>query len=426
MALRVQKFGGSSVADLRSMRRAAERVVDAWRGGDRVVVVVSARGGRTDALLELAREITAEGRGESPDGRAEPAWEPPLPAADREIDALLATGEQESAALMALLLRSLGCPALSFTGWQAGVLTDGRHRAARVEAVATERLREALERGWVPVVTGFQGIDRRGDLTTLGRGGSDATAVVLAAALGADRCEIYSDVAGVYTADPRVVPDARPLKEISYDEMLELARLGAKVLQHRAVEYAREHGVVIEARSTFEEAPGTRVLRRPAWAESDRPVSGVTVDRKTAKIALLKVPDRPGVAAALFGALAERGVNVDMIIQSVSRELLNDIAFTVARDDLAPAREASEAACRQLGGEGILADAGVAKLSVVGAGMVTHPGVAATLFRALGESGINIEMIATSEISISCLIRAEHAEAAVRAVHAAFHLGREE
>lgn len=408
MALRVQKFGGSSLADIAGMGRAAARVMDARRVGDRVVVVVSARGRTTDRLLGLAAEA-----GGCPLAPGMEAW------ADRDVDALLATGEQESAALMSLLLRRGGCPAASFAGWQAGILTDGRHREARVTAVAPDRLREALARGVTPVVTGFQGLTPDGDVSTLGRGGSDATAVVLAAALNADACEIYSDVDGVYTADPRLVPGAMRLPEISYDEMLEMARLGAKVLQHRAVEYARDHGVTIQARSTFADGPGTRVAAHAA-REGGRTVSGVSLERDTARLVVSSLPAEPGAAARLFGQLAQSGVNVDMIVRSLPRQGVADLSFTVAGDDLDRAAEVSRAFAEASGAGPVLAERGLAKLSVVGAGMATRPGVASAVFRAVAAAGATVELVGTSDISISCLLRPDQAEEAVRQVHAAF------
>ncbi|PZN12059.1 MAG: aspartate kinase [Bacillota bacterium] len=405
MALWVWKFGGSSVATPERIRHVARRIAAARQEGRNLVVVVSAMGDTTDDLIALARELHPE---------------PPT----REMDALLATGEQASAALVAMALDALGHPAQSFTGWQAGILTEGPHGTARIRAVAVERLREVLDQGRIPVVAGFQGITEGGDVTTLGRGGSDTTAVALAAALGAERCEIFSDVEGVFTADPRVVPDARLLPVISYDEMMELARLGAQVLHHRAVICAQQHGLVIHARSTFSDHPGTRVVPL-GTIEPERPVSGVTSDRHVARLALVSVPNVPGIAHRVFSALSEAQINVDMISQSVARNGHQDIAFTIASGQLPAAHRVLEPLVRELPAERLVVDDSVGKVSAVGAGMATRPGVASTMFGALAAAGINIEMISTSEISISCLVARDRVDDAVRAVHAAFHLGEE-
>jgi aspartate kinase len=399
----VQKFGGSSLATADHIRRVAERIRRDRAAGRRLVVVVSAMGDTTDELLALLRQVT---------DRPQP----------REVDMLLTTGEQVSTALVASALWQLGVPAVSLTGWQAGIATDAVHRKAQIRSIDCARIWRELEAGKVVIVAGFQGLSPDGELTTLGRGGSDTTAVALAAALGADACEIYSDVDGVYTADPRVVPAARRIPVISYEEMMEMAHLGAQVLQIRAVECALIHGVEILARSTFTDGPGTRITG--VEAVEDRAVArAVAHDRNVAKLALCGVPDRPGVAHRLFAALAAEHINVDMIIQSQSRQGRNDIAFTVDREDLEHAAEVARAVGRELGVEAVLAEAGYGKVSLVGAGMASNPGVAATMFGALAQAGINIEMISTSEIKISCLIRADRLEEAVRAVHAAFRLG---
>jgi aspartate kinase len=403
MALVVQKYGGSSVATPEHIRRVAQRIDATARRGHRVVAVVSAMGDTTDELLALLAQV---------DGRPDP----------REVDMLLATGEQASSALVAAALRALGRQAISLTGWQAGIQTDDVHRKAQILQVDARRLRAHLDRGQVVVVAGFQGISPGGEITTLGRGGSDTTAVALAAALGADVCEICSDVDGVYTADPRVVPGARRLPTISYEEMMELAHLGAQVLHPRAVECAAANGVTILARSTFAEGPGTEIAGGESM-EAQSTVRAVAHERQIARLALLGVPDRPGVAHRLFAALAAQHINVDMIIQSQSRGGKNDIAFTVAADELLHARECAEAAARDLAAEAAVAEAGYGKVSAVGAGMVSHPGVAAQMFGALAAAGVNIEMISTSEIKISCLVRAEQVDVAVRAVHDAFGLG---
>lgn len=399
----VQKFGGSSLATAEHVRRVAARVAADRAAGRRPVVVVSAMGDTTDDLLQLLHGLNAR---------------PPA----REVDMLLATGEQASTALLASALWAAGCPAVSLTGWQAGVRTDRVHRKAQISAVDPGRVLSGVEAGFVVVVAGFQGLSPDGEVTTLGRGGSDTTAVALAAALGAAECEIYSDVDGVYTADPRVVPAARRIPAISYEEMMEMAHLGAQVLQIRSVECALVNGVEIVARSTFTSGPGTRITG--VGSVEDRSVArAVAHDRNVARLALCGVPDRPGVAHRLFAALAEQHINVDMIIQSQSREGKNDIAFTVAADELAHAEETARAAGGDLGAEEVLAEDGYGKVSLVGAGMASNPGVAAGMFAALAGAGVNIEMISTSEIKISCLLRRGAVDTAVRAVHAAFGLG---
>ncbi len=400
----VQKFGGSSLASADHVRRIAQRVAGDRFRGRQLVVVVSAMGDTTDDLLSLLGQVN----------RRPPA---------REVDMLLSSGEQVSSALLASALWDLGCPAVSLTGWQAGVRTNGVPRKARITAIDTDRIRRELAGGRVVVVAGFQGLSPTGEITTLGRGGSDTTAVALAAALGARRCEIASDVDGVYTADPRVVPDAVRLSAISYEEMMELAHLGAQVLQIRAVECAMLNRVEIVACSSFHPGPGTVI--REVDAVEDRAVArAVAQDRNVARLALCGVPDRPGVAQRLFAALAEAHINVDMIIQSQSRGGRNDIAFTVARDELEHAHETARAAGRDLEAEEVVAADGYGKVSLVGAGMASNPGVAAAMFAALAAAGVNIEMISTSEIKISCLVRAADTDIAVRAVHAAFGLNQ--
>lgn len=405
MGLVVQKYGGSSVADPERIRHVAGRVVETLKAGHRVVVVVSAMGRTTDRLLELAHQIT------------------PTPNA-RELDALLATGEQVSVALLAMAIEALGYPARSFTGEQAGIRTDAAHTRARILAIGGERVRRALEAGQVPVVAGFQGVTAEDDITTLGRGGSDLTAVALAAALGADVCEIYTDVDGVYTADPGIVPDARKLARVSYDEMLELASLGAKVLQARSVEFAKKHQVPVHVRSSFKPDPGTLVTREDPQMEAVL-VTGVTSDRNQAKVSILGVPDRPGIAAQVFGAVAEHGIVVDMIVQNISRDGLTDISFTLARGDRPRAVETLRGVAARIGATGVTHDDRVAKVSIVGVGMRSHAGVAARMFQALAAEGINIQMISTSEIAVSCVIEDKYTELAVRALHDAFQLGRE-
>lgn len=371
-----------------------------------MVVVVSAPGDMTDELIERAREITEE-----PDAR--------------EMDMLLATGEQASIALLCMALKACGQDAISLTGPQAGIFADSDHTRARITRIEPKKVHAELSKGRLVVVAGFQGLNSNEDIATLGRGGSDLTAIALAAALKADHCEIYTDVEGVYTTDPRVVPDARKLPEISYDEMLELAGSGAQVMQGRSVEVAKKFGVVFEVRSTFSQAPGTRVHQEVSRME-DVVVSGIAFDRKQAKISLTDIPDRPGVAAAIFGALAAAAVNVDMIIQSEARDGKNDISFTVAEADLKKALAALEPVKAELRAKGLLHEGGVAKIAVVGVGMRSHPGVASRMFQTLADHRINIQMISTSEIKISCVIRQEQVNEAVKVLHETFELAKKE
>jgi aspartate kinase len=404
MALIVQKYGGSSVADAEKIRNVARRVGDTATS-NQVVVVVSAMGKTTDGLLTLAQQIA-------------PTPEP------REVDMLLATGEQVTIALLAMALHSLGLKARSFTGVQAGLRTDRAHTKARITQITADRVRAALDAGWVAVVAGFQGASDDEEITTLGRGGSDLTGVALAAALKADVCEIYTDVDGVYTADPNIVPDARKLPRVVYDEMLEMASLGAKVLQARSVEFAKKYGVTVHVRSTFKPDPGTFVTREESGME-EAVVTGVTHDRSQAKISLLRVPDRPGIAASVFGAVGAKNIVVDMIVQNISRDGYTDISFTLPRGDFARATTALEEIARTIGAQGIVHDERVAKISIVGVGMRSHSGVAALMFGALSRENINIQMISTSEIAVSCVIEDKYTELAVRTLHDAFELGRE-
>ncbi|GAA0502463.1 aspartate kinase [Microbacterium aurantiacum] len=414
MALIVQKYGGSSVADAESIKRVAKRIVDARRAGHDVVVAVSAMGDTTDELLELAAEVA------------------PIPA-PRELDMLLSSGERISMALLAMAIHSMGFEARSFTGSQAGMITTADHGSARIVDVTPIRLREALDEGAVVIVAGFQGFNRdTRDITTLGRGGSDTTAVALAAALDADVCEIYSDVDGIFTADPRVVPKARKLPIVSAEEMLELAANGAKVLYIRAVEYARRHGVLIHARSTFSSSTGTYVLGAgmsiPDGEEGEKMeepiVAGVATDLSQAKITVIGVPDVPGKAAEIFKVVARSGANVDMIVQNVSAAATGrtDISFTLPKSDSAAALKALDAVRSEIGFDSLVHDDQIGKLSVVGAGMRTHSGVSATLFEALSVSGVNIEMISTSEIRISVVVRGDDLAEAARVVHTAYGL----
>lgn len=402
MAIIVQKYGGSSVADAERIRRVARRVIECRQAGNDVVVVVSARGDTTDELISLAKEITDN---------------PPA----REMDMLLATGEQISIALLAMAIDAMGEQVISLTGPQVGIITNEVHTKAKIMEVSPERMKEELEQGRIVIVAGFQGANENNDITTLGRGGSDTTAVALAAALRADVCEIFTDVDGVYTADPRIVPDAHKLKTISYDEMLELASLGALVLQPRSVEYAKQHGVVIHVRSSFNHNEGT-LVQEDVTMEKERVVSGVAHDLKVAKITLFNVPDQPGVASRLFVSLAKESINVDMIIQSSTRNSHNDISFTIGSDDLPKAKNVVEQVAAEVGADRVECGEGVAKISIVGAGMITNPGVAAAMFSALADEGINIQMISTSEIKVSCIIKAEDAKRAVATLHKQFNL----
>jgi aspartate kinase len=397
----VQKYGGSSVATPERIRHVARRITRTRSGGAQVAVVVSAPGDTTDELLDRAREIT----------------ERPPP---RELDMMLAVGEQLAVALMAMALREEGEAATALVGWQVRILTDPVHTKARILDVERGRLLDELSRGRIPVVAGFQGVSASGEITTLGRGGSDTTAVAVAAALGADVCEIYTDVAGVYTADPRLVPGACKLPRLTYDEMLEMASSGAVVLQTRAAEYAKLHRVRVHVRSTFDEGEGTIIGEEPM--EPIRSVNAVAHDPDVCKITVEDLPDVPGVAHRLFGVLAEAHVNVDMIVQTASRGGRADISFTVNQQDARAAVEAAERVARELGATKVHSETGVAKVSVVGAGMVSNPGVAATMFGALAAEQINIQMISTSEIKISCVIAAEEVPRAVRALHRAFNL----
>jgi aspartate kinase len=401
----VQKYGGSSVADPEKIQNVARRVAGYAAQGHRLVVVVSAMGKTTDSLVALAQAIT-------------PTPDP------RELDMVLATGEQVTIGLLAMALKALGHPACSFTGAQVGLVTDAAHTRARIRRITAERLRPALDAGRLAVVAGFQGTTEAGEITTLGRGGSDLTAVALAAALKADVCEIFTDVDGVYTADPNVVPDARKLPRVSYDEMLEMAALGARVLQARSVEFAKKHGVPVHVRSTFKPDPGTLVTREDHSME-ELVVTGITHDRGQAKLSILRVPDRPGIASRVFGGLGQENIVVDMIVQNISRDGFTDISFTLPRADRQRAERVLAGVARDIGAEGVAADDRVAKVSIVGVGMRSHAGVAARMFETLSKEGINIQMISTSEIAVSCVIEDKYAELAVRALHDAFELGKE-
>jgi aspartate kinase len=402
MSLVVQKFGGTSVGDAERIRAVADHVARTRRSGNDVVVVVSAMGKTTDELVRLAADVSS----------VQP---------DREIDMLLSSGERITMALLCMALADLGVDAVSFTGSQAGMITDTSHTRAKILEVRADRLRETLAAGAVPVVAGFQGVSLDKEVTTLGRGGSDTTAVALAAALGADACEIYTDVSGVFTTDPRIVPEARKLARVSYEEMQEMAATGGRVLALRSVEFARNHNVPLHVRSSFTWEPGTWVDKEEESMEQ-AVVTAVTHDLSEAKVTVTGVPDKPGLAAKLFRGLADRNINVDMIVQNVSLHGTTDISFTIPESDLAVSTEVCEALVPELDATGVTSDDDVARVSLVGVGMKTHPGVTALTFETLAAQGINIEMISTSSIRISCLIRAEQAEDAVRALHAAFEL----
>ncbi|CAI4033661.1 Aspartate kinase Ask_LysC [Nitrospira tepida] len=402
MALLVHKYGGTSVGTVERIHRVADRVAKAKGEGHDVVVVLSAMSGETDRLIRLAREVTAH-----PD--------------ERELDVLLSTGERVTIALLAMELQGRGINARSFTGRQVGIMTDSSHTKARITRVTAERIKEAIAEGVIPIVAGFQGINARSDVTTLGRGGSDLTAVALAGALKADRCIIFTDVDGVYTADPNVVPAARRLDRVSYEEMLELASLGAKVLQSRSVEFAAKFNVPVEVQSSFIEGKGTLVTREDEDMERVM-VSGVSGDRHQAKLTIVGVPDRPGIAAKIFGPVAQANIVVDMIIQNVSQGSLTDISFTVPRADLAKAVDLVQRIAKEIDAKSVAVTEAMAKVSLVGVGMRSHSGVAAKMFEVLSREGINIMMISTSEIKISCVVEEKYMELAMRALHSAFGL----
>jgi aspartate kinase len=404
MARIVQKYGGSSVGTIERIANVARRIKKYHDESNEMTVVVSAMAGETDRLLGLAR-----GLNENP--------------SEREIDMLLATGEQQSVALLAMALHGMGCPAISFTGAQAGIETDGVHSKARIRNISPDRLEESLKQGKVVIVAGFQGRTEEDAITTLGRGGSDLTAVALAAALKADLCQIFTDVEGVYTADPRVVPNARKIENISFDEMLEMASLGAKVMQSRSIEFAKKFGVTLEVRSSLNDMPGT-IIKEETEDMEDVVIRGVSVDKNEAKLTVLRVPDEPGRAAKLFQLLADAAINVDMIIQNVSQHGQANISFTVPQVELSKIRsQLADKIKAEVGAEDILYDEEIAKVSVVGIGMRSHSGVAASTFKALADAGINIEMISTSEIKISCVLRLDQAEDAARILHQTFDLG---
>ncbi|KPV40567.1 aspartate kinase [Thiohalorhabdus denitrificans] len=404
MALIVQKFGGSSLADVGKIRHAAERVLAERERGNDVVVVVSAMGGQTDDLVEMAEALHEQ---------------PP----EREMDQLLATGEQVTISLMAMALQQRGHASRSFAGWQVPVHTDDVHTKARIHDIDRENLRAELEAGGIPVVAGFQGLGPDGSVTTLGRGGSDTTAVALAAALEADECHIYTDVDGVYTTDPRIVADARRLDKITFEEMIELASLGAKVLQIRAVEFAGKYNVPVRVRSTFGEGEGTLITVEEEAMEKAL-VSGIAHNEDEAKVTIIGVPDRPGIAHAVIGAAAKASINVDMIIQNQGEHGKTDFTFTVPRSDYKQVMEVLDPVCKEIEAEALTGSDRIAKISVVGVGMRNHAGVADRMFEALSNEGVNIQMIATSEIKVSVVVDQKYTELAVRALHEAFELDK--
>ena len=401
MPIIVQKFGGTSVADSKKILAAARKAIRAQKEGNQVVMVVSAMGKNTDVLVDLAKQITDE---------------PPA----REMDMLLSTGEQVSVALMAMAIHSLGHKAISLTGAQIGIITDSTHTKARIRSISTDRMREALDAGNIVIAAGFQGIDDSNNITTLGRGGSDTTAVALAAVLHADACEIYTDVDGVYTTDPRIVPEAWQVKQISYDEMLELATAGSGVMHNRSIEFAKKFNVPVHVRSSFSDNPGTMIVRDPETP--NMAVCGAAMAKNEARVTVLGVPDHPGAALSIFSKVAAKNIALDMIVQNEAADGRADLSFTVVRDELPSTLRAVDEAVKELGAEGYTCDENVSKISVVGLGMATRPGVAGTMFRALAEKGINIQMITTSEIKISVLVAREHAQESLRVVHEAFQL----
>ena len=400
----VQKYGGSSVANVERIQKVAERVVGYRKKGFSLVVVVSALGDTTDELIELANKISAD---------------PP----EREMDMLLSTGEQISVALLAMAIHKLGLRAISFTGAQVGIITDSSHTRARIIKISADKIKEELKKGKIVIVAGFQGITLNQDITTLGRGGSDLTAVALAKELEADSCEIYTDVKGIYTTDPRIEPKARMIKKITYDEMLEMASLGAQVMQARSIEVAKKFNVPLHVRSSFTKDPGTMITKEVRKME-DVVVSGITLNKNEAKITLCEVPDKPGVAVKLFKELAEAGVSVDMIVQNVSHTRQTDISFTIAKSDRVKAGRITRKVAAKIGAGEVLLDEDIARVSIVGVGMKSHHGVAAKMFKVMADNKVNIEMISTSEISISCIIKKRFAETAVKKLHEAFGLNK--
>ena len=405
MALVVQKFGGTSVADIDKIKNVAAKVIREKKAGNEVVVVLSAMAGETDRLIALAHKAA-----ESPD--------------EREYDSLISTGEHVTITLLSIVLNSMGYKSKSFLGFQVKILTDKSHKKARIELIDTEAIKKELKKGTVIVVAGFQGVDMDNNITTLGRGGSDTSAVALAAALKADQCDIYTDVDGVYTTDPNICSKARRLDKVSYDEMLEMAMTGAKVLQPRSVEMAKKYDVPVYVKSTFSDEGGTLVTKEDKEMEKEV-VSGITYDRDQAKITVIHVPDKPGVAANLFIPLSEHNISVDMIIQNISAEGFTDLTFTVSKKEMKEAQKIVAATAKAVGAKKVEVDDDVAKVSIIGVGMVSHSGVAAKMFKTLSHENINIMMISTSEIKISCIIQRKYTELAVTALHDAFGLEKQ-
>ena len=406
MPILVQKFGGTSVRDAICIKRVAKIAVDAQKSGYQVVVVVSAMGDTTDNLIDLARDVTHK-----PD--------------PREFDLLLSCGEQISIPLVAMAIHDLGAKAISQTGLQVGILTEDKHGKARITEIKTEKIKNYLKEENIVVIAGFQGISSTtGEITTLGRGGSDTTAVALAVALGAERCDIYTDVDAVYTTDPDIVRDASRLKNISYEEMLELASLGAQVLHPRSVEIAKNYNMPMRVRSSFKAQDEGTLVQGVAKMEIDNPVSGVALDESQARIAITDVPDKPGIAAKVFQALAKKNISVDMIVQSTSHENKNEIAFTVDKDNISETKQVTEEIAKDIGAKGVTVDTNISKVSIVGAGMIGRPGIAAAMFKSLADTGINIKMISTSEIKVSCVVDSKDGEKAVRAIHKVFELNK--
>jgi aspartate kinase len=402
MSLIVQKYGGTSVANPERIQNVAKRILETQKSGNEVVVVVSAMSGMTDGLIKLASQVA------------------PHPS-EREMDVLLATGEQTTIALTAMAINGLGGQATSLTGAQAGIVTDGVHTKAKIANISPKRIHQLLESGHIVIVAGFQGESIEGQITTLGRGGSDLTAIALAAAINADLCEIFTDVEGVYTCDPRIVTNAQKISEISYDEMLEMASLGAKVMQSRAVEFAKKFGVIFEVRSSFNHEPGTIVKEETASMEKVV-IRGITVDRRQAKVTVSQVPDRPGTASRVFNAIATANLNVDMIVQNVSAEGTTDITFTIQADELPKIKQCLDPVVTEIGAKGFAAIGGIAKLSVIGIGMRSHSGIAAKMFELLGNAGINIQMISTSEIKISVIVDEDRVNEGANIIHNGFKL----
>jgi aspartate kinase len=400
----VQKFGGSSVANIERIKNVARRVVSYRKKGYELVVVVSALGDTTDELIELVHKITAE-------------------PSEREMDMLLSTGEQISVALLAMAIHRLGFEAISFTGAQVGIITDTSHTRARIIKINTDKIKEELKKGKIVIVAGFQGVTLNQDITTLGRGGSDLTAVALTKELNADECEIYTDVEGIYTTDPRIEPKAKKIKEITYDEMLEIASLGAQVMQARSVEVAKKFNVPIHVRSSFNDKPGTYILKEAKRME-DVVVSGISLNKNEAKITICNVPDRPGIAAKIFKELADNGISVDTIVQNVSHLRQTDISFTINKSELHKALKLTQGVAKNIQAGEVLQDEDIARVAIIGVGMKSHPGVAAKMFEVLAKNKINIEMISTSDISISCIIKKRFGETAVRALHEKFGLAK--